>query len=143
MPHSITEFFEQDHARLDKLFGEFQSAAEHLDTAKAIFASFKSGLEQHIEWEEQLLFPEVEQAAGFPANTGPTHVMRLEHIEIKACLALIEDKLNAQQDSHLEQQRLLDVLAQHNMKEERILYPMSDQSISPQTINSILDKCLS
>jgi regulator of cell morphogenesis and NO signaling len=41
------------------------------------FEEFKAGLEQHIVWEEEILFPSFEQKFGLPG--GPTEVMRWEH----------------------------------------------------------------
>jgi iron-sulfur cluster repair protein YtfE (RIC family) len=141
MSNPITQFFEADHQRLDKIFSTFQQADMLSPQAIELFSDFKRGLLKHIDWEESFLFPEVEEAAGFPPNAGPTHVMRIEHFQIKECLELIENKLNNQQDSSLVQDRLLDILAEHNMKEERVLYPMSDQSIDQQIAIQIIAKC--
>ncbi len=141
MKSQITDFFEQDHQRLDQLFAEYQRQKSNIEQATPLFLKFKQGLLQHIDWEEQLLFPSVEQAAGFPPNAGPTHVMRMEHSQIKDCLQLIEMKLSQQQDSQAIETRLLDILAGHNMKEEQVLYPMSDQSIPAEQAASIVDSC--
>lgn len=47
------------------------------------------------------------------------------------CLEAIHEKVQAQNpDSDREEQRLLEILKSHNMKEERILYPSIDQVIS-------------
>lgn len=143
MKFQITEFFEQDHQRLDLLFSEYQQQKGNTEQATPLFLKFKQGLLQHIDWEEQLLFPSVEKAAGFPPNAGPTHVMRMEHGQIKDCLQLIEMKLSQQQDSQAIETRLLDILASHNMKEEQILYPMSDESIPAEQATSIVASCQS
>jgi hemerythrin-like domain-containing protein len=59
--------------------------------------------------------------------------MRTEHRTIADCLEAIHQKVQANNpDSDLEEQRLIDVLKSHNMKEERILYPSIDQVISDQ-----------
>lgn len=142
MPNPITEFFEHDHQRLDNLFKEFQQNQLVIDKATPLFHSFKQGLLRHIEWEEELLFPAVEVAAGLLPNMGQTHVMRMEHFQIKECLELIETKLADQADSTLVQDRLLDILAEHNIKEERVLYPMSDDSIPEYEAKRIINQCL-
>ena len=55
---SITGNFEDDHARLDRLFQEFQGTKRHdLARAAVSFAEFKAGLERHIVGEEEILFP--------------------------------------------------------------------------------------
>jgi iron-sulfur cluster repair protein YtfE (RIC family) len=137
----LSDFFEQDHQRLDQLFNKFQQETNDANLAVSLFSEFKHGLEQHIEWEEQILFPAVEQAAGFPINAGPTHVMRMEHQQIKECLMLIQTKVQKHEDSKLAEMRLLDILAEHNFKEERVLYPMSDQSISESNAQTIIEQC--
>ncbi|HNK51543.1 MAG TPA: hypothetical protein PKX75_21230, partial [Nitrospira sp.] len=56
-----------------------------------------------------------------------------EHRIIGECLEAIHQKVQASNpDSNLEEQRLVDVLKSHNMKEERILYPSIDQVITDQ-----------
>lgn len=90
------------------------------------------GLQRHIVWEEDVLFPKWEENSGM-AEGGPTQVMRTEHRIIGDCLEAIHQKVQANNpDSDLEEQRLVDVLKSHNMKEERILYPSIDQVISDQ-----------
>lgn len=137
----ITDFFEHDHQRLDQIFAEFQQNKHDNSLALALFSQFKTGLVQHIEWEEQLLFPNVEKAAGFPPNAGPTAVMRMEHVQIKDCLTLIERQLNQEGDTSSIESQLLAILSSHNMKEENILYPMSDESIPANTAQSIVAQC--
>lgn len=129
----ISATFEQDHDRLDALFTTFQQQ-KRKDVAKAreAFAEFKLGLQRHIVWEEDVLFPKWEENSGM-AEGGPTQVMRTEHRIIGDCLEAIHRKVQANDpDSELEEQRLVDVLTPHNMKEERILYPSIDQVISDQ-----------
>ncbi|ODT43347.1 MAG: hypothetical protein ABS70_08370 [Nitrospira sp. SCN 59-13] len=129
----ISVTFEQDHDRLDALFTTFQQQ-KRKDVAKAkdAFVEFKFGLQRHIVWEEDVLFPKWEENSGM-AEGGPTQVMRTEHRIIGECLEAIHQKVQANNpDSDLEEQRLVDVLKSHNMKEERILYPSIDQVITDQ-----------
>ncbi|ULA58528.1 MAG: Hemerythrin domain-containing protein [Nitrospira sp.] len=129
----ISVTFEQDHDRLDGLFTTFQQQ-KRKDVAKAkeAFVEFKFGLQRHIVWEEDVLFPKWEENSGM-AEGGPTQVMRTEHRIIADCLEAIHRKVQANNpDSDMEEQRLIDVLKSHNMKEERILYPSIDQVISDQ-----------
>lgn len=135
----ISDFFEEDHRRLDVEFNHFQRAKG--DDAKKIFRCFKEGLIRHINWEEQLLFPALEEQSNFSANSGPTRVMRIEHEQIMQLLNLIEQKMEDNEDRDLLERRLLDVLAEHNIKEERVLYPMCDSLISADSANSMLETC--
>lgn len=122
----ISEYFEKDHDRLDGLFLSYQNW-KRTDFAKAreFFVSFKFGLQRHIIWEEEILFPLFERKTGI--TQGPTHVMRLEHRMIGEALEAIHRKVkNSDPESDKEEKALLDVLASHNMKEEHILYPAID-----------------
>ena len=139
----ITDFFEQDHQRLDAIFTDFQQNKQDSERAIELFTQFKTGLFQHIKWEEELLFPSVEKAAGFPPNAGPTAVMRMEHTQIKDCLMLIEKQLNQNGDTSAIETQLTTILASHNMKEESILYPMSDGSIPKDSAQNIVSQCQS
>lgn len=129
----ISVTFEQDHDRLDALFTTFQQQKrKDMAKAKEAFVEFKFGLQRHIVWEEDVLFPKWEENSGM-AEGGPTQVMRTEHRIIGECLEAIHQKVQANNpDSDLEEQRLVDVLKSHNMKEERILYPSIDQVITDQ-----------
>ncbi|MGE3151270.1 MAG: hemerythrin domain-containing protein [Nitrospiraceae bacterium] len=134
----ISVTFEKDHERLDALFLSFQEQ-KRTDFAKAkdAFVAFKFGLQRHIVWEEDILFPKWEENAGM-AEGGPTAVMRTEHRLIGDCLEAIHQKVQEQNpDSDREEQRLLELLKSHNMKEERILYPSMDQVISEAELADI------
>lgn len=69
---TIANYFQEDHARLDALFKAFQEL-KRSDYAKAkeSFKEFKFGLQRHIVWEEDLLFPLWEQHTGM-SDDGPT-----------------------------------------------------------------------
>jgi iron-sulfur cluster repair protein YtfE (RIC family) len=112
---TITEFFEQDHDRLDELFKTFQqSKRSDFPKAKEAFKEFKFGLQRHIVWEEDLLFPIWEQKTGM-SDSGPTPVMRNEHRQIGQQFEAIHQKVVSQSpDSDQEEQALLDLLGSHN-----------------------------
>ena len=124
---SIAEHYSRDHDRLDELFRQYHSL-KPTDRTRAIqcFREFKTGLEQHIAWEEELLFPPFENKTG--ESCGPTQVMRWEHREIRKYLDTIAEK-QAQDcyDTQAEELGLQTVLGQHNQKEENIFYPRIDQ----------------
>jgi len=130
---TISAFFEQDHDRLDGLFQAFQQLKRSdFNKAKEAFKDFKFGLQRHIVWEEDLLFPLWEEKTGM-SEGGPTFVMRNEHRQIGQQLEAIHDKVAEQNpDSDQEEQALLDLLGSHNMKEERVLYPAIDQVTSAE-----------
>jgi regulator of cell morphogenesis and NO signaling len=130
---TISVFYEQDHDRLDELFKAFQKLKRSdVVKAKEAFKEFKFGLQRHIVWEEDVLFPLWEEKTGM-SEGGPTFVMRAEHRQIGQQLEAIHGKVADQNpDSDQEEQMLLDLLGSHNMKEERVLYPAIDQLTSAE-----------
>lgn len=135
---SIQHFFQEDHERLDALFKTFQTL-KRSDYAKAkeAFVQFKFGLQRHIVWEEEVLFPLWERQTGM-AEVGPTMVMRAEHRQIGDYLEAIHHKVQQQDpESDREEQRLLAVLASHNKKEELVLYHAIDSLLSEADLASL------
>jgi len=133
MSFSVADFMSHDHDRLDALFEEFrQTKTRDLQRAQRLWDEFRSGLERHIAWEEDLLFPAFEARTGMHA-TGPTVVMRMEHRQIQALLAEIAAALAAgRTDTDTLEQELLQVLGVHNSKEEGVLYPWIDRELSDE-----------
>lgn len=128
---TVTAFYEKDHDRLDELFKTFQTS-KRSDFAKAreAFKEFKVGLQRHIVWEEELLFPMWEEKTGM-IEDGPTPIMRHEHSQIKQLLDAIHQKVEGQNlDTDQDEQALLNLLSSHNRKEERALYPAIDNVIN-------------
>jgi iron-sulfur cluster repair protein YtfE (RIC family) len=128
---SIQSGFAADHDRLDQCFHQFQALKRSdFAQAKTHFKEFKFGLQRHIIWEEQILFPRFEAKTGL-YRTGPTEVMRHEHRRIGALLEAIHQKVKrGDPESDAEEVTLLDVLSAHNQKEERVLYPTLDRLLS-------------
>ncbi len=129
-PTSIHQHYAEDHQQLDALFHQFQSSkATDPSGANKAFQDFKAGLERHILWEEQILFPSFDRRFGH-LQGGPTGVMRWEHQQIRQFLEAIALKLSRQDFGTEEQEMALEaVLCPHNEKEEGILYPMIDQMV--------------
>lgn len=124
---TITAFYGEDHDRLDELFKTFQtSKRSDFAKAKEAFKEFKVGLQRHIVWEEELLFPMWEEKTGM-IEDGPTPVMRFEHEQIRQLLEAIHRKVEEQGlDTDQNEQALVNLLSSHNRKEERALYPAID-----------------
>ena len=135
---SITAHFGADHDRLDTLFSEFQSLKRKDPVAaKEKFKGFLRGLTRHIVWEEEVLFPLFEERTGMK-DSGPTAVMRQDHCRIMAHLDAIHDKVRiADPESDDSEKALLQILGEHNMKEERILYPAIDTGLDPAGLESV------
>ena len=135
---TISQYFEADHDRLDELFQNFQKMKRvDYPKAKQFFKEFKFGLQRHIVWEEDILFPFFEEKTGIRSG-GPTFVMREEHRLIGDRLEALHQKVKlADANSDREEVLLLEVLAVHNQKEELILYPAIDKSATDADRQSV------
>ena len=129
----VAEALAWDHDRLDAIE---QRAFESLesgngDEARAIWDEFAVGLRRHIRFEEEVLFPAFEERVGLSAEAGPTAVMRAEHRDIAALIEAIGRALASKGAPEALRAALHDLLAGHNVKEERVLYPATDRALSP------------
>lgn len=134
-PRAVTEYLEADHRRLDAIMEVVQQqlSEREYSAAAARFAEFFCGLDRHIDIEEKILFPAFERMTGM--SGGPTTVMRHEHVEIRSLMADIAGAIQAQDAaSALEAIRSVTaVLGDHNLKEERILYPTADRAAGSES----------
>jgi hemerythrin-like domain-containing protein len=135
-PPSVTEIFEEDHARLDSianvLLGECKTGRAHMG---ALAQMLIVGLRRHIRIEEEVLFPQLESRQG-PSFRGDTMLMRREHMAIHRYLT---DLGHAVRRCEMDSGRgpvddflraycgLSAVIADHNVKEERGLFPLIDR----------------
>jgi iron-sulfur cluster repair protein YtfE (RIC family) len=141
-PSDLKRFMDMDHCRVDRLLYDFSTLRRRdRKQATAVFASGRERLLQHIAWEEDLLFPAFEDKTGMH-DTGPTHAMRQEHAQIKAALEQIATMLETGTEADLVavEQELVGVLMAHNKKEETILYPTINKSLSAQERSVLLEK---
>jgi len=136
----ITTFLSADHKRCDDLFAHAETSVNQRDWSAAdnLFVMFREAVEEHFAMEERVLFPAFEKQTGH--SSGPTAVMRMEHSQIRDLLAEMARALEyRQQEDYLGHADTLNVmLQQHNMKEENILYPMTDNVLRDSQIE-ILD----
>ena len=127
--NSVTELLCRDHRRLDSILADAKRClvAGDLPRASARFAEFRGGLDHHIAAEEWVLFPAFEK---FTGGGGLTQVMRMEHAEIRRLMAEVASNLERGDDErHATPLAALTArIYAHNGKEERILYPATDQA---------------
>ncbi|MBI4738961.1 hemerythrin domain-containing protein [Candidatus Woesearchaeota archaeon] len=126
----ILEFMGKDHDRLDSIFEKFRHSTNDLDELRQRFHDFKTGLQRHIVWEEDILFPVFENNTGM-CDSGPTVVMRMEHRQIKEFLEKIHNCIAKGATAEIDElaRGLIAVLSDHNDKEESILYPWIDETL--------------
>ncbi len=133
----LTDFLREDHARCDDLYlaAERHAVDGDIPEAGSAFSAFTQAIVHHFAMEENVLFPAFEEASG---NTqGPTAVMRHEHTQMRDMFEAMHITLTRQDtDQFLAlADTLLVLMQQHNAKEERILYPMTDRILAdPQAV---------
>ena len=134
---SISKFMTHDHRRCDDVFAAAESAVDqgNWDEAAKVTNEFLDAMEAHFRMEEEVLFPALENKTGM--TMGPTQVMRQEHEQMRELFNQMRYALDAQaEDDFLGvSETLLITMQQHNMKEEGIVYPMSDEQLSEETPN--------
>ncbi len=126
-----------DHRHCDRLFATAEDAAQRSDWAacREHFAAFRTAMLQHFDVEENVLFPAFEQATGM--TMGPTAMMRAEHAQMRDLLHNMAAVIAAgrRDDTLGMSETLLLYMQQHNLKEENVLYPMSDQALAGSGID--------
>lgn len=129
---SIPEYMTAKHRECDDVFSEAETAVAEGNWALALtkWQNFASELTEHLAQEEEVLFPQFEQATGM--TSGPTQVMRMEHQQMRALVQDLDNALAAKaKDEYLGlSETLMVMMQQHNMKEEMMLYPMMAQHLS-------------
>lgn len=132
--HTISHYMASDHKRCDELFADAETCVNNNDWsgAEAGLKGFTEGLERHFTMEETVLFLAFEKAIG--SSDGPTSVMRMEHKQLRSILVMLNEALAKRDaDSFLGYSETLNtMMQQHNMKEESILYLMTDRVLSGQ-----------
>lgn len=133
---NISQYLTEEHRKCDTVYAEVEKAVmnEDWERAKELFEEFKEKTLLHFKKEEEVLFPEFEEKTGIVM--GPTQVMRMEHNQARELLDRMEEALkNKDKDTFLSLgESLMILIQQHNMKEEQILYPMSDQHLPSEEV---------
>ena len=129
---TILEFLGGDHRTCDALFASAEDAVgqKNWGGAGTLFEQFHASMKHHLAMEESILFPAFEARTG---NTmGPTQVMRMEHEQMRGLMQEMAHAVaNTDYEGYLGLSETLNMLMQqHNLKEENMLYPMSDQVLA-------------
>lgn len=130
---TIIEFMSADHDACDEAFVIAEQAAVtgNWNEAEAAFTNFRADMARHFRMEEDQLFPMLVSAGG-PA--GPVQMMRMEHAQMNTLIEQMADTLTHQDAQGYGglSETLLIVMQQHNLKEERMLYPIADHLLASQ-----------
>lgn len=134
---TIGKAFAEDHRRLEAELSGASSLIEAEDwpAASARFVRFREGIERHIEVEEQVLFPAVENGAEIPL----TAILRKGHRDLKVFFDEVEDAILDRDQS--EALRIISamcaLLERHDKKEEAELYPVAQERLGTAGAASI------
>lgn len=130
---TIVGFFSRDHHRCDTLYAEAENAANSGDvtTMSRVCHHFLVAMTHHFRMEEEGLFPAFEKETGM--RQGPTMVMRSEHEQMRGLMQQMHQAAETGDAERLLKAggTLLFVMQQHNVKEEQMLYPMSEAHLHP------------
>lgn len=132
-------------AKLKETGSSLQGAKESI---KGVAAFLARDLEIHLKQEEEALFPPLEAVIG--SEGGPTAVMRMEHVDIRAkngeLQALVKSLDSWEQNSPQVKQAqsvsvyLSSLLGQHIDKEDHILFPMADEILNQRIMGQVEEK---
>lgn len=124
---TIPSFMTAQHRHCDDSFIAAESAVStnNWSLASSHWIQFTTDLELHFTQEEAILFPAFEEATGM--TMGPTQVMRAEHAQMRQLVLEMNQQLNAESKADFLglSETLMILMQQHNMKEEQMLYPMT------------------
>ncbi len=132
---TLAEFFGGDHNDCDEKWVRVEGLLDSGDDAaiKTAWQAFELATRHHLAMEEEVFFPAFEAASGM-GMSGPTAVMRDEHLQMRALLDQIG--FNIEEGDTDEAYDLGDTLhmltQQHNIKEEGMLYPMAGEVLAAE-----------
>ncbi|MDE2088618.1 MAG: hemerythrin domain-containing protein [Gammaproteobacteria bacterium] len=131
---TISHYMTRDHKRCDELFIALEETVSRRDWEDSAerFRGFSQAMERHFAMEEKILFPLFETRSG--NRLGPTRVMGMEHVQMRD---LFREMVRALEQRNIDtylglSETLLIMMQQHNLKEEGVLYPLSDQMLAAE-----------
>ena len=136
---AISDYLTTEHEHCDNLFAAAENAMADgdLETAKTSYAQFRKATLEHFLREESVLFPTFDERTGM--SGGPTAVMCLEHAQMRETLDAMGQALERGDGKAFLglSEGLLLIMQQHNLKEEQILYPMTDETLREESTSLI------
>jgi iron-sulfur cluster repair protein YtfE (RIC family) len=132
--HNVTEYLAWDHDGQEDALIDARDAVDRGDLAGAFtyFDLYQHKLMRHMRLEERILFPLVESLT--PQLAHSVDEMRHEHAQARHTLAILRQALvdaDVVAFHHAFDQLGL-ILMAHEAREERIIYPILDRSLSPE-----------
>lgn len=130
-PRDIRDYISDDNDRLDGIFRVFRDfKGGKAKTTRDLLHALMAGIDRHIQWEEKILFPILENRMGL-SDRGPTSAMREEHRKMEGLLKEIHEQVLKNGTAAADPEReLIGLLGRHHQKGEETFYPMLDHSLS-------------
>ncbi|MGC4122213.1 MAG: hemerythrin domain-containing protein [Myxococcales bacterium] len=145
-----------EHRQIERALAALEACARQIEggddvppTALSLFVRFLKGYadDLHHGKEEALLFEKMIDA-GFPREAGPVAMMRLEHERGRALVRELKALGEKDAFSPVDRRRVVEVsfqfaalLRAHIQKEDRILYPMAEQRMPPESMEKLAEEC--
>lgn len=144
---SATEDLMTEHRAIERMLAVLEEAARMLDEGRRVRPElFREAVDFvrnfadrcHHGKEEANLFPRLE-AAGVPRAGGPLGVMLHEHDQGREYVAAIDGAIDAYEAGDASASHTIaenargyvELLREHIVKEEQVLFPMADRVLSP------------
>ncbi len=134
---SISKFMSDDHSRLNDMFQEFRESQKE-DKSELLFAEFKIGIERHIKWEEEILFPRVNKKVG--GDSAMVDELLLQHKRIREDINEISSHLSSRDPSI--ETGLEQLLMGHDKMEEGGIYPWIDDYVDDKERKAAFSKMI-
>lgn len=121
---SLAAALEREHHEIDDGIAAFTAASgDPQPLLRAIRA-----LRRHIYLEEEIMFPLL--SAAEPALRAPVFVMLREHAQMWPLLDSLEQDIEAGSEiAPARIRQLTSYLLHHNLKEEKVIYPRTDDAL--------------
>lgn len=141
---SVTSYLMWDHDRLDAVLYEVFALVSEGSIARAVerYDEFHLGMDRHLRLEDEVLFPEFMARSGL--SGGPTELATREHQVIRGALADMKGALSSSDTKAFfaARKKFLAVLPAHHAKEEQLLYPVIDESLSEDARIELVERLM-
>jgi regulator of cell morphogenesis and NO signaling len=127
---SVAAALERQHQEIDIVIAEFAAGPAARDRDRRPLRTAIQALRRHIYIEEEFLFPPLRDSG----LVAPIFVMLREHAQLWATLRMLERELDTDQDGAgvMLCHQLAVQLLHHNLKEEKIVYPQAEETLTAE-----------
>jgi hemerythrin-like domain-containing protein len=149
----VSSFFELEayHSQLDELFAQHQEALveRDVDVARQTLRRYHQGLQIHMDDEENVVLPLLEQLEPVPG--GSPKMFRDEHRKLSELLGVLLQQVEALDPETLTPRRVVELLDEehrykglvehHHLREHNLLFPRLDAETPEEDRQEALQRC--